>query len=129
MLSMAALSWFTTPRKIHDENHFHFHPIAEVAAVFIGIFVTMIPALEILRMRATDFGLQAPWQYFWLSGALSSFLDNAPTYLTFTSMALGLVGGSTESLSTFGRSSLPRFLRHDRYTAEHEQQCRPHGRG
>jgi Na+/H+ antiporter NhaD/arsenite permease-like protein len=59
----------------------------------------MIPALEILRMRSVELGLNAPWQYFWLSGALSSFLDNAPTYLTFTSMAVGLVGGNSESLA------------------------------
>jgi Na+/H+ antiporter NhaD/arsenite permease-like protein len=106
MISMALLSWFTTPKTVHKANHFHFHPILEVAAVFAGIFVTMIPALEILRMRATEFGLEAPWQYFWMSGVLSSFLDNAPTYLTFTSMALGLVGGSSESLSTLLQSDL-----------------------
>jgi len=106
MISMALLSWFTTPRRFHQENHFHFHPILEVAAVFAGIFVTMIPALEILRMRAPEMGIHAPWQYFWMSGALSSFLDNAPTYLTFTSMALGLVGGHTETLSALLYSDL-----------------------
>ena len=106
MISMAMLSWFTTPRRVHEENHFHFHPILEVAAVFAGIFVTMIPALEILRMRSTELGIHAPWQYFWMSGTLSSFLDNAPTYLTFTSMALGLVGGDTESLSALLHSDL-----------------------
>jgi Na+/H+ antiporter NhaD/arsenite permease-like protein len=99
MISMAVMSWLTTPKTIHKENHFHFHPILEVAAVFAGIFITMIPALEILRMRSASLGIQEPWQYFWMSGALSSFLDNAPTYLTFTSMALGLVGAKAESLS------------------------------
>jgi Na+/H+ antiporter NhaD/arsenite permease-like protein len=99
MLLMALLSWFTTPKAVHQANHFHFHPIAEVAVVFLGIFVTMIPALEILRSHATSFGIDAPWQYFWLSGTLSSFLDNAPTYLTFTAMASGLVGSSAESLA------------------------------
>jgi len=98
MIAMALLSWFTTPPKVHKENHFHLHPIAEVAAVFAGIFVTMIPALEILREKAPELGLQAPWHYFWLSGTLSSFLDNAPTYLTFTAMASGLVGAGSESL-------------------------------
>jgi Na+/H+ antiporter NhaD/arsenite permease-like protein len=67
MISMALLSWFTTPKKIHEANHFHFHPIAEVAVVFVGIFITMIPALEILRANATQLGLNAPWQYFWMS--------------------------------------------------------------
>ena len=106
MLSMALLSWFTTPRSVHRANHFHFHPIAEVAAVFAGIFVTMIPALEILRSRAVEIGLRAPWQYFWMSGSLSSFLDNAPTYLTFTAMASGFVGADSESLAGLLRSDL-----------------------
>jgi Na+/H+ antiporter NhaD/arsenite permease-like protein len=106
MLSMAVLSWFTTPRSVHRANHFHFHPIAEVAAVFAGIFVTMIPALEILRFRAVEIGLHAPWQYFWMSGSLSSFLDNAPTYLTFTAMASGFVGADSESLAGMLRSDL-----------------------
>jgi Na+/H+ antiporter NhaD/arsenite permease-like protein len=100
MITMALLSWFTTPKSIHHSNHFHFHPIAEVAALFLGIFVTMIPALEILDARATSLNLREPWHFFWLSGALSSFLDNAPTYLTFSAMASGLVGSRLEDLST-----------------------------
>jgi Na+/H+ antiporter NhaD/arsenite permease-like protein len=100
MVLMAVLSYYTTPRSIHEANHFHFHPIAEVAALFLGIFITMIPALEILNARGASLDLRAPWHYFWLSGALSSFLDNAPTYLTFTAMASGLVGGDVENLST-----------------------------
>lgn len=100
MLAMAVLSWYTTPRTVHEANHFHFHPIAEVAALFLGIFVTMIPALEILNARAASLDLKSPWQFFWASGILSSFLDNAPTYLTFTAMASGLVGGHAENLSS-----------------------------
>jgi Na+/H+ antiporter NhaD/arsenite permease-like protein len=106
MIAMALLSWFTTPAAIHKANHFHLHPIMEVAAVFLGIFITMIPALEILRSHATNLGLEAPWQYFWMSGLLSSFLDNAPTYLTFTAMASGLVGSSSESLAGLLQSEL-----------------------
>lgn len=98
MLGMAILSWYTTPRTIHQANHFHFHPIAEVAALFLGIFVTMIPALEILNARAASWNLREPWKFFWLSGGLSSFLDNAPAYLTFTAMASGLVGGTAEDM-------------------------------
>jgi Na+/H+ antiporter NhaD/arsenite permease-like protein len=100
MLSMAVLSWYTTPRSVHHSNHFHFHPIAEVAALFLGIFITMVPALEILNMRAASLNLRHPWQFFWMSGGLSSFLDNAPTYLTFTAMASGVVGGRMENLNT-----------------------------
>jgi Na+/H+ antiporter NhaD/arsenite permease-like protein len=98
MITMALLSWFTTPRAVHQLNHFHFHPILEVAAVFAGIFVTMIPALEILEHSAPSLNLQQPWQYFWMSGILSSFLDNAPTYLTFCAMASGVVGSTAENL-------------------------------
>ena len=100
MIAMAALSWFTTPKGVHKSNHFHFHPIAEVAALFLGIFVTMVPALEILDARASSLNLRHPWQFFWLSGALSSFLDNAPTYLTFSAMASGIAGSRLEDLGT-----------------------------
>ena len=110
MIAMALLSWFTTPRSIHEANHFHFHPIVEVAALFAGIFVTMIPALKILEARAPELNLQEPWQYFWMSGALSSFLDNAPTYLTFTAVASGIVGGSVENLSTLLQTPLGESL-------------------
>jgi Na+/H+ antiporter NhaD/arsenite permease-like protein len=100
MVSMAALSWFTTSNSVHKLNHFHFHPIVEVAAIFVGIFVTMIPALKILEHSAPALNLQEPWQYFWMSGMLSSFLDNAPTYLTFNAMAAGIVGGSAANLGS-----------------------------
>ncbi len=90
MLVMTALSLQTTPEELRKENGFSFGPIIEVAVLFAGIFATMIPALEILRARGGEFGVQQPWQFYWLSGALSSFLDNAPTYLTFLSLAQGL---------------------------------------
>src|SRR6266853_4851582 len=110
MIVMAILSWCTTPKHVHEANHFHLHPMVEVAVLFIGIFVTMIPALEILNMRAAQFDLRAPWHYFWMSGSLSSFLDNAPTYLTFTAMASGIVGGTAESLKGLLASDLGRSL-------------------
>jgi Na+/H+ antiporter NhaD/arsenite permease-like protein len=100
MAAMAGISWFSTPRSIHRQNHFHFHPILEVAAVFAGIFVTMIPALAILQHAGPDLNLREPWQYFWMTGILSSFLDNAPTYLTFCAMAVGLTGGTSADLGT-----------------------------
>src|SRR5205823_2502293 len=104
MITMAVLSWLTTPRAIHRANHFHFHPMVEVAALFLGVFVTMAPVLEILNARASAFDLKAPWHFFWVSGVLSSLLDNAPTYMTFTAMASGLVGGSAESLGSLLQS-------------------------
>jgi Na+/H+ antiporter NhaD/arsenite permease-like protein len=96
IFAMILLSWFTTPRAVHEANHFSLHPIAEVAALFLGIFVTMIPTLEILNARAHILNITQPWQFFWLSGGLSSFLDNAPTYLTFASLASGLSGGGAQ---------------------------------
>jgi Na+/H+ antiporter NhaD/arsenite permease-like protein len=99
MLCMAALSWFTTPRPLRRENGFTWAPIVEVAVLFAGIFATMMPALAILNARGGELGLTKPWQLFWASGLLSSFLDNAPTYLTFASTASALVGTSAADLS------------------------------
>ncbi len=91
MGAMAALSLWLTPRATREANRFTWHPIIEVAAIFAGIFVTMIPALKLLEMRGSEMGLTKPWQFFWMTGILSSFLDNAPTYLTFSSLAVGVV--------------------------------------
>ncbi len=90
MLGMAALSLATTPAELRKENAFGFGPIQEVAVLFAGIFATMFPALEILRARGGGLGVSEPWHFYWLSGILSSFLDNAPTYLTFAALAQGL---------------------------------------
>jgi Na+/H+ antiporter NhaD/arsenite permease-like protein len=98
MLLMLALSWVTTRKELREENGFSWHPIVEVAALFAGIFATMIPALAILNVRGAELGLHRPWHYFWASGALSSFLDNAPTYLTFASAASGSVGTDAANL-------------------------------
>ena len=102
MAILAALSLATTPRRLREENRFGFGPIAEVAVLFAGIFATMIPALEILRARGAEFGITEPWQFFWLSGGLSSFLDNAPTYLTFTSLAQSLGPGASPAVHLEG---------------------------
>lgn len=90
MLGLAILSLIITKKEVRKANHFTYHPIIEVAVLFAGIFVAMVPALEILKANAPSFGLQEPYQFFWLTGILSAFLDNAPTYLTFFSMAQGL---------------------------------------
>src|SRR4029077_14960510 len=83
MVSMGCLSYVFTPKEIRAQNRFTFYPIKEVAVLFAGIFATMIPALLILRTRGAEIGIREPWQFFWITGGLSSFLDNAPTYLTF----------------------------------------------
>jgi Na+/H+ antiporter NhaD/arsenite permease-like protein len=87
---LAGLSLWRTPRRVRAANGFTWHPIAEVAVLFLGIFLTMMPALEILRQRGAELGLREPWQFFWATGLLSSALDNAPTYLVFLALAQGL---------------------------------------
>jgi Na+/H+ antiporter NhaD/arsenite permease-like protein len=89
---LAALSMLMTRQETRAANRFTLSPIVEVAVIFAGIFATMIPALAILEARGGELGLARPWQFFWMAGFLSSFLDNAPTYLTFASMASGLMG-------------------------------------
>ena len=104
LLMISLVSFRTTPEKIHRDNLFSWGPVKEVAVLFAGIFITMIPAIAILR--AGDEGAlsgmvdlaREPRHYFWLTGGLSSFLDNAPTYLTFFNTALGaLEPGKPES--------------------------------
>jgi Na+/H+ antiporter NhaD/arsenite permease-like protein len=90
IVGLSVLSYARTDPELRKANRFTFHPILEVAALFAGIFVTMLPALDILRARGAELGVRAPWQFFWATGALSSFLDNAPTYLTFLALAQGL---------------------------------------
>ncbi len=90
MIAAAAASYLTTRKPIHEANHFNFHPIQEVAILFIGIFATMMPALDWLQGHADGFGTPTPGLFYWASGALSSVLDNAPTYLSFLSAEMGL---------------------------------------
>ena len=95
MIAAAAVSVWKTPAKVREENEFTWHPIEEVAILFAGIFATMIPALLILKARGAALGVVTPAHFFWATGALSSFLDNAPTYLTFFSLAQGVGGAQT----------------------------------
>ena len=90
ILALATISLWRTPRAIRRANQFSAYPMVEVAVLFLGIFLTMIPALDLLHVRGGELGVRAPWQFFWAAGALSSFLDNAPTYLTFLALAQGL---------------------------------------
>ncbi len=90
IVGLTALSYARTDPGLRKVNRFTFHPILEVAALFAGIFVTMLPALDLLRARGAELGVHEPWHFFWATGVLSSFLDNAPTYLTFLALAQGL---------------------------------------
>ena len=95
LILMGLLSMVTTKLEIREENDFTWFPIIEVAYLFIGIFITMIPCLLILKAGTKGQlaflinAVEAPMHYFWVTGALSGFLDNAPTYLTFFNTALG----------------------------------------
>ena len=114
LLGVAALSWWLTPMAVRERNQFSWGPMQEVAKLFAGIFLTMVPVLAMLKAgTAGSFAAVAssvndaqgqgiPWAYFWASGLLSSFLDNAPTYLVFFSLA----GGDPQQLMTGGALTL-----------------------
>ena len=90
IVGLAVASFLWTDTELRKANRFTFQPILEVGALFAGVFVTMLPALDLLRARGAELGVREPWQFFWASGALSSFLDNAPTYMAFLALAKGL---------------------------------------
>jgi Na+/H+ antiporter NhaD/arsenite permease-like protein len=98
MLGMAILSLVLSPlsSEMRQKNNFTFAPILEVAYLFIGIFIAVVPALQILKTQGQALGVTEPWQFFWATGLLSSVLDNAPTYLTFLSLAEGLAAESPD---------------------------------
>jgi Na+/H+ antiporter NhaD/arsenite permease-like protein len=83
MLGLIGLSLVTTPRGVREANSFSYAAILEVAALFIGIFIAMQVPIDVLKANGAALGLEHPWQFFWATGALSSFLDNAPTYAVF----------------------------------------------
>ncbi|PID78782.1 sodium:proton antiporter [bacterium DOLJORAL78_65_58] len=98
ILLMGALSLATTTKVVREKNGFSWFPIQEVAYLFAGIFMTIIPALAILKAGSAGAladltnAVHGPVRFFWATGILSSFLDNAPTYLTFFNAALGDLG-------------------------------------
>lgn len=95
ILLMGGLSLWFTPKRLRTDNEFSWEPIREVAFLFAGIFMTIIPALAILKvgekgqLASLISAVKEPVHYFWVTGILSSFLDNAPTYLTFFNTQLG----------------------------------------
>ncbi|MFZ6033940.1 MULTISPECIES: sodium:proton antiporter [Melioribacter] len=90
ILGMAILSLLFTPKLTRQSNNFTWEPIKEVAYLFLGIFITMVPALLYLETNAHQLGVSLAHQFYYYTGALSSFLDNTPTAVTFHSLALGL---------------------------------------
>ena len=102
ILAAALLSFRTTDASVRKENHFTWGAIREVAVLFVGIFLTMQPALLLLKAHGASLGLKTPMEMFWATGALSSFLDNTPTYLVFltTACALNFTEGVATTLGT-----------------------------
>ena len=88
MALAAVISYKTTLKQVHESNHFSFGPVSEVGWLFIGIFLTMRPALDLLQ-GGQLLTITQPLQFYFCSGALSAFLDNAPTYLAFLTAAMG----------------------------------------
>jgi len=122
LVGVALLSLALTKRQVREANQFSWGPMQEVAKLFVGIFVTMVPVLAMLKageagafaavtraVTAPD-GTPLPWAYFWFSGTLSSFLDNAPTYLVFFNLAGGdpatLMGALAPTLAAVSAGSV-----------------------
>ena len=98
ILIAAKLSFVTTDKELRRKNNMTWNAIQEVALLFIGIFITMQPALMLLKQIGPDLGLTQSAQMFWAAGSLSSFLDNTPTYLVFMTTAGSM--GFSEGMST-----------------------------
>ena len=106
MIAAALGSWFTTRKEIHHSNRFDFHPLKEVTVLFIGIFATMMPALDLLKANAAQMPSSTTF-FFFGTGLLSAVLDNAPTYLGFLSAAAGTSMDNPAALAA--RVSEPQF--------------------
>lgn len=93
MFSVVIIAYKTADEYVLKSNEFNFEPIKEVAYLFVGIFATMIPALQLISYEANVLGEKlTPGIFYWATGLLSAFLDNAPTYLNFLSAAMGKFG-------------------------------------
>jgi Na+/H+ antiporter NhaD/arsenite permease-like protein len=92
LIGLIVAAKFTSKEEFRKFNNFTLHPIQEVAYLFIGIFITMIPALVLLETHGKELGITERWHFFWATGIFSSVLDNAPTYLTFGALAGGFTG-------------------------------------
>jgi Na+/H+ antiporter NhaD/arsenite permease-like protein len=90
LVTILAVSYFGTSRAIHEANGFSFAPIVEVALLFFGLFVCLVPVENGLAAIAPTLPLERSWQLFWVSGGLSAVLDNAPTYAAFSALARGV---------------------------------------
>ncbi len=98
MVCLAGLSWRYTPTIVHTENEFKWFPIREVAILFAGIFVCMIPALQLLRSHGQSLGVEEPLHFFWATGMMSAVLDNAPSYLVFLNLGAAVSDSAASTI-------------------------------
>jgi Na+/H+ antiporter NhaD/arsenite permease-like protein len=96
LVGIGLTSYFGTSREVHELNHFSFGPIIEVALLFIGLFVCLVPIEVAMGYMANDLPIKHSYQLFWGSGLLSAVLDNAPTYAAFSALAKGLSHGQAD---------------------------------
>ncbi len=106
MLLAVAASLRFTPKAVRAANNFEYEPLREVAWLFVGIFLTKIPALDYLTLHSKSLGLDSEFKFFWLTGLLSGVLDNAPTYLTFLAAAMGNLDLNIEDKADVARFAL-----------------------
>jgi len=98
-LLLVGISLVVGSEAVRRANNFNFHAIVEVAALFLGIFVCMQPALQILDVKGSSLGINTVHKFFWATGSLSAVLDNAPTYLVFFKTAQTLDPGTTATMA------------------------------
>lgn len=111
LLSLTGLSLYTTKKEVrYTQNKFTWAPIIEVAVLFLGIFTTMTPALAYLKAHAAELGLNTPWQFYYSTGMLSSFLDNTPTAVAFHSVATGLTAEQMTAFACPTVAGIPEIL-------------------
>lgn len=111
LLSLTGLSLYTTKKEVrYTQNKFTWAPIIEVAVLFLGIFTTMTPALAYLKAHAAELGLSTPWQFYYSTGLLSSFLDNTPTAVAFHSVATGLTAEQMTAFACPTVAGIPEIL-------------------
>jgi Na+/H+ antiporter NhaD/arsenite permease-like protein len=106
IILMVIISLILTPRNIRASNNFTWKPIEEVAYLFFGIFITMVPCILYIESNARNLGITMPYQFYYFSGLLSSFLDSAPSAVTFHSLALGLGVHSGNMVAGIGEETL-----------------------
>jgi Na+/H+ antiporter NhaD/arsenite permease-like protein len=105
MIMAGIASYFATPKRLREANDFSFAPLEEVGWLFLGIFLTMVPVLDFMRFHAAELPIDSSTEFYWVSGGLSSVLDNAPTYLAFLANAMG-----RQNLSVENTVEVQRFL-------------------